>query len=104
MNQFYADRFGNEVSVPVAVPNGVVNRANGLDASTRHQLAIVTLPDGTRVELDQYPATTGPRTIVAGHLPPGISMVSFRVSAPGSGQAATCVTGAGGELIELIEV
>jgi len=100
MTGFYAARFEVPVSPPVAVPIGVLNRAHGLAPDSRHALALVTLPEGTRVELDQYPATAGPRPVRAGALPAGISMVSFRVA----GDLATeCLTGAAGELIELVE-
>jgi hypothetical protein len=100
MAAFYAERFGVPVSAPVAVPIGVINRANGLDADTRHGLALVTLPGGTRVELDQYPpGVTGPRAVVPGHLPPGMSFVSFQAA---DETAVGCVLGAAGELIEVL--
>ncbi len=96
MAAFYRDRFGADVSAPVQVPIGVINRAHGLPAGTRHGLALVTLPGGTRVELDQYPAAASARAVRSGHLPPGVSMVSFAAADGG------CVTGAAGELIELV--
>jgi hypothetical protein len=107
----YRARFGAEVSAPVSVPVGVINRAHGLAAGTRHGLALVTLPGGTRVELDQYPATATPRLVRPGHLPPGVSLVSFGAAgafgercdmAPFGGCGVGCVIGAAGELIELV--
>jgi len=98
MRDFYAARFASAVSAPVQVPVGVINRANVLPADTRHALSLVTLPEGTRIELDQYPPIAGARPVRAGHLPPGMSMVSFRVA--GLAQSL-CLSGAGGELIEL---
>ncbi len=112
---FYGSRFPNEVSNPVEIPIGVINRANGLSADTRHKLALVTLPGGTRIELDQYPPCTGPRETVPGHLPPGMAMVSFLVDRlpegtgnlieagllPVTGGRRACMVGAAGELIEL---
>jgi hypothetical protein len=95
---FYHALFVNEISKPVAIPIGVINTANGLPADTRHRLSIVTLPDGTRIELDQYPPGTGPRATRPGHLPPGMAIVSFRTGARGKGQF---IRGAAGELIEL---
>jgi hypothetical protein len=95
---FYRGRFANEVSQPVAIPIGVISTANGLPADTRHKLSIVTLPDGTRIELDQYPPGIGPRLTRPGHLPPGMAIVSFRTNSRGEGR---CIRGAAGELIEL---
>ena len=93
---FYGANFANEVSAPVAIPIGVISTANGLPPHTGHKLAIVTLPDGTRIELDQYPPSTGPRPTHPGHLPPGMAIVSFRTG--GDGQF---LHGAAGEIIEL---
>jgi hypothetical protein len=98
LRAFYGAHFVNEVSEPVAIPIGVISTANGLPPDTRHKLALVTLPDGTRIELDQYPPCTGPRPTQPGHLPPGMAIVSFR--AP-PGQDARFLHGAAGELIEL---
>jgi len=93
--EFHGTRFGNAVSAPVSVPIGVLNRANRLPADRRHGLALVTLPDGTRVELDHYPETTRPRPCLAGHLPPGMSMVSFQAA---TGEATQ--VGPAGEYVE----
>jgi hypothetical protein len=62
-------------------------------------LALVTLPDGTRLELDQYPASATVRAVRPGHLPPGMSVVSFDAAA---GQKVACFSGAAGELIEVV--
>jgi hypothetical protein len=97
MQDFYRGRFSNAVSPPVHVPVGVINRANGLPAGTRHAVSLVTLPGGTRIELDQYPPAAGPRPVRDGHLPPGMSIVSFRVA-----EAAQRVLGAGGEMFEFL--
>ena len=98
LSRFYAAHFANEISDPVAIPIGVISTANNLPAGTCHKLAIVTLPDGTRIELDQYPSNTGPRPTVAGHLPPGMAIVSFRVD---HRPEVNVIRGAGGEMIEL---
>ncbi len=101
LSAFYAGRFGNEISDPVRVPIGVINAANKLPADTRHALAIMKLQHGTRVELDGYPPGTAPRTIVPGHLPPGMAIVSFReVSQSG----VSCIRGAAGEILELCPI
>lgn len=100
MQDFLASGFDNEISATVEVPVGVINRANALPAETRHKLSLVTLPGGCRIEFDQYPPITGTRPTRAGHLPPGMSVVSFRVDRL---RGAMCVKGAAGELIELKE-
>jgi catechol 2,3-dioxygenase-like lactoylglutathione lyase family enzyme len=105
LSAFYGKHFTNEMSDPVAVPIGVINAANHLPADTRHKLGLLRLPDGTRIELDQYPRGTGPRATVPGHLPPGMAMVSFRVERlPEAFAGATCARGAAGELIEFCPV
>ncbi len=102
MREFHAGIFDNEISASVEVPVGVINRANALPAETRHALSLITLPGGCRIELDQYPAVAAPRPTRAGHLPPGMSIVSFRVDRlPDSGGDILCLTGAAGEWMEL---
>jgi hypothetical protein len=103
LTQFYRAHFASEVSEPVEIPIGVISAANGLPADTRYKLGLVTLPAGTRIELDQYPPNTGPRPIVAGHLPPGMAIVSFRTEGrTASLPEGNCIRGAGGEIIELV--
>jgi hypothetical protein len=96
MARFYREHFSNDVSDPVAIPIGVISDANNLPAGTLHQLGLVTLPGGTRIEIDQYPNVTTPRPCQPGHLPPGMCMVSFQVDT-----ASGYLVGAAGELIEL---
>ncbi len=108
MARFYRAHFSNDVSEPVAIPIGVISDANALPAGTLHTLGLVTLPGGTRIEIDQYPDVTTPRLSRPGHLPPGMCIVSFHVDdlpdaawvAPPRSDAA-CLAGAAGELIEL---
>jgi catechol 2,3-dioxygenase-like lactoylglutathione lyase family enzyme len=99
---FYRTRFPNDVMDPVKIPIGVINQANGLPADHTHALGLVTLPGGTRIELDQYPPCTGPRAVVPGRLPPGMAAVAFRVDSLPDGAARACLRGAAGELIELL--
>jgi hypothetical protein len=100
MQEFHTSRFDNDMSAPVSVPVGVINRANELPADTRHLLSLVTLPGGCRIELDEYPPAAGPRPVRAGHLAPGMSIVSFRADRLPDG-FDVCITGAAGELMEL---
>jgi len=107
---FYAQKFGNPVTPPVAIPIGVISRANALPLDTLYSLALTELPGGTRIELDQYPPVATARPVVPGHLPPGMCMVSFDADAQGStsdiapfnNRTTVCMSGAAGELIELV--
>ncbi len=119
MTAFFATHFSNAMSAPVQVPIGVINRALSLPPETRHGLALLDLPDGTRVELDHYPPGAMPRPRRPGHLPPGMAMVSFRVQRlpqaamlappacaglpPFAAARSACLKGGAGELIELFE-
>ncbi len=107
---FYAQKFGNLVTPPVAIPIGVISKANALPLDTLYSLALAELPGGTRIELDQYPPVATARAVVPGHLPPGMCMVSFNSDAQGTeadiapfaGRSTVCMAGAAGELIELV--
>jgi hypothetical protein len=110
LRHFYAQEFGNPVTPPVAIPIGVISKANALPLDTLYTLALAELPGGTRIELDQYPPVATPRTVQPGHLPPGMCIVSFDAEMPGTtsdiapfaGYATVCMAGAAGELIELV--
>ncbi len=107
---FYVQRFGNPVTPPVAIPIGVISKANALPLDTLYSLALTELPGGTRIELDQYPPVATPRAVTPGHLPPGMCIVSFDGDTSGAesditpfiGHSTICVRGAAGELIELV--
>jgi hypothetical protein len=92
-----------------------------LPPDTTHLLSTVTLGDGSKIELDQYPPSTGPRLVAPGHLPPGMAIVTFEhgrfdgvplnpiggihdaVLPPYREHRSMTIRGAAGELIELIE-
>ena len=111
-------QFGNAFDPPVATPVTVISKAHGLPPDTLHRHGLVRLPAGTRIELDEYPATARARGCRAGRLPPGMAMVSFssrsfgnqvplagppaRAELPGSTAMSACLRGAVGELIEII--
>jgi hypothetical protein len=118
MVAFIGEHFSNGVTEPVPVPVGIINRAHNLPADTRHKLALVTLREGTRIELDEYPACATVRTVRPGHLPPGMAIVSFRTEklplagliappapcciTPFENHVSACMPGAAGELFELV--
>jgi catechol 2,3-dioxygenase-like lactoylglutathione lyase family enzyme len=109
--------FANAVDPPVATPVRVISRAHGLPASTLHRHGLVRLPEGTLIELDQYPASTRRRECALGKLPPGMAVVTFAVESlagqsfiaapvdcelPGIEGLSACLRGATGELIEIV--
>lgn len=110
-------QFSNALEAPVATPVAVISRAHALPPQTLHRHGLVRLPEGTLVELDEYPGSARARRVTAGKLPPGMAMVSFAVQSLGPrepvGPAApstlprvtgvsACLRGATGELIELL--
>jgi len=112
------DFYNGEFDVPKAAPiesrvTGLA-KAFGMDIETRFPIAALAIRDQNMVEVDELPEQAGPRPSKDGLLPPGIAMVSFRSNAaapatainasglPYNGNAASCVSGAADELIELI--
>jgi hypothetical protein len=110
LRAFYAQKFGNPVTPPVAIPIGVISKANALPVDTLYSLALAELPGGTRIELDQYPPVAVSRAVTPDHLPPGMCMVSFDAETTGTlsdiapfiDRSTVCMVGAAGELIELV--
>jgi hypothetical protein len=97
---------------------GVLNRARGLAADTRHPVATLQLAGANLIEIDEVPGLPGP----AAGLPPGIASVAFAApsqavpanadgclgkgvddDAPYAGHTAHSFRGAAGEHFELIE-
>ena len=122
MNDFYSKTFGRAASPPFNSPINTLSLQNGLPADTRYDLSVVQLGGGTKIELDDMPPGAGPRPRPPGGLPHGMAMVSFdcrdldrfsgkmpvqprpsRLAGPFQGRRTGVVTGAAGELIELIE-
>jgi hypothetical protein len=106
--QFYHDTFGNTPSPIRQLPS--------------LQLAVVTLSDGAKIEIDHYGAKAKSRQRPDGGLPPGVALVTFdctRFDAlkdkfihpagrnelqPFKGKAAATMRGPAGELLELLKV
>jgi hypothetical protein len=121
MAAFYRDTFGNATSAPFTTPIHSLSAQNGMPPDTPYELAVTTLGGGTKLELDQYPATALPRPRPPGGLPVGMAIVSFdcagfgrfvdRMAAaphasqigPFKGRRVGILTGAASEWIELIE-
>lgn len=92
---FYTRRFA--VPAPARMESRVkaMSAVFGLPPDHRYAIAALPLRDRCYIEADQMPAEGAAPKAPAGHLPPGIAIVSFRSAAPG-----TCIRGPAGELIE----
>jgi hypothetical protein len=111
----------NESGAARPVHIGVLSDANRMPPETTHPLSTVTLGEGSKIELDQYPPFAGPRPTPKGGLPPGMAIVTFEhgrfdgvpltpiggihpsVLPPYPDHRSMTMAGAAGELIELIE-
>jgi len=114
MIDFYHDTFAVPKAAPIESRVTGLAKAFGMDIETRFPIAALAIRDENMIEVDELPEQAGPRPNQDGLLPPGIAMVSFLSSAtapagavkaeglPYGGRAASCSTGAAGELIELI--
>jgi hypothetical protein len=120
MAAFYRDTFGNVSTTPFNTPIHSLSTQNDLPPDTRYNLAVTQLGGGTKLELDEYPASAKPRPRPPGGLPVGMAIVSFDCPAidrfttrmiaaphaaeigPFMGRRVGVMAGAAGELIELI--
>jgi hypothetical protein len=114
MRAFYAEHLKLPVSPPMGVRVSVLSNAYGLEAERLHDLSVVRLPASCLIELDQYPSEAWPRPCRAGELPPGIAAVALNAASlgdfegvaipdqPYNGRRVGLVTGAAGEIIELV--
>jgi catechol 2,3-dioxygenase-like lactoylglutathione lyase family enzyme len=117
LKHFYAEQFGVPDSPNLDVVVSVMSDALGLPSDTLHAICALPLGGKCFIEADQCPPTATERPRVPGHLPPGTAMLSFEVPATSlprtalrhsersplmGGAASAVLTGAGGELLELI--
>ena len=122
MQDFYCSILGLKQTEPMAFINPIMAHICGVQAATVFPTAIVPIP-GRRflIELDQLPASATLRRRRPGHLPPGMSMVTFLTpdldavdvpwqtppvqlaGAPYNGRRTAIITGPSGEWLELIE-
>ena len=119
---WYADRIGLTRGADYTLPYSMINNAFGLPADTQTTITMVQHERMPIVEVDDYPNETRVRPRHTGMLPPGNALVSLAVRdleacdvdwiAPPvvregplyEGRRAATTLGAGGELLELIEV
>jgi len=106
--KFFKDEFGNDASPIRDLP--------------KIKLSVVKLDDGSKIEIDQFPAGAKPPVRPPGGLPVGVALVTFDCTSfdrhkahfiaapvkadlePRSGRRAATMVGPAGELIELIDV
>ena len=118
---FHRDVLGFAEGETWSIPYSVINASFGLPADTITAMTMTQTGRMPASEIDQYPAAAVPRPVTPGELPPGNAMVSFiiasldAIAAPFlappvrrqgplyAGRRTAVVTGAAGELIELIE-
>ena len=122
VRNWYCDTFKMKRNAINGNPVDIIQHAQALPPDHPFPLTVVSLAEhGNLIEMDGYPANTGPRPQHHGQLPPGVAMTSFGVksieafklnwlSTPSAikgvgyeGRRAACVVGPAGELIELIE-
>ncbi|MDJ0643291.1 MAG: hypothetical protein QNJ15_10760 [Erythrobacter sp.] len=119
---WYRDRIGLTRGTDYTLPYSMINNAFGLPADKQTTITMVQHERMPIVEVDDYPAAATERPRHEGMLPPGNALVSLAVGdldacnvdwiAPPTsrsgalyeGRRSATATGAGGELVELVEV
>ncbi len=122
MHDFYGGTLGHRIMDRMPFINTILAHGCGVPYSTVFPTSIARIPGRSfLVEMDQYPPGVQPRRRRDGHLPPGMSMVSFRVQdldaipvpfraapsvadgIPYAGRRTAVIEGCAGEWLELIE-
>lgn len=119
---WYAERLGLARGVDYTFPYSMINNAFGQPPETQTTITMVTHGRMPIVEVDDYPAAATARPRHPGMLPPGNALVSLavrdldacraewiappaaRAGALYEGRRAATAIGAGGELVECVEV
>ena len=119
---WYVERLGLHRGADYTLPYSMINDAFGLPPETQTTITMVSHARMPIVEVDDYPAAAAPRARHAGMLPPGNALVTLAVRdfdacsaawiAPPAvregalyeGRRAATAIGAGGELVECVEV
>ncbi len=119
---WYGEKLGLERGADYTLPYSMINKAFGLPAETQTTITMIKHQRMPIVEIDDYPASAAPRPRYAGMLPPGNALVTLAVrdldacaaewlappaacdGALYAGRRAATAIGAGGELIECVEV
>ncbi|MEE4200253.1 hypothetical protein [Erythrobacter sp.] len=119
---WYGERLGLERGADYTLPYSMINQAFGLPPETQTTITMVKHGRMPIVEVDDYPAAATRRPGHRDMLPPGNALVTLAVRdldrcsadwiAPPAaregalyeGRRAACAIGAGGELVECVEV
>lgn len=119
---WYRDRLGLTRGSDYTLPYSMINDAFGLPSETQTTITMVSHGRMPIVEIDDYPAAATPRARHEGMLPPGNALVTLavesldrctadwitsptvRAGALYEGRRAATAIGAGGELVECVEV
>jgi hypothetical protein len=116
---FYGEQLKLRVDPPSDFKISMISKANNLPLDTTYLLSIAHAAPGYLIELDEMPASVGPRATTEGHLPPGIAIVGFNSDGieamvdwvsgpvvmqefPYNGRKVALISGAIGELVEVI--
>ncbi|WP_298308707.1 VOC family protein [uncultured Erythrobacter sp.] len=120
--EWYRDKVGLTRGADYTLPYSMINNAFGLPADTQTMITMVQHERMPIVEVDDYPAQTTQRLRHSGCLPPGNALVTLAVrdldacdvdwiNPPTArdgplyqGRRSATTIGAGGELLELVEV
>jgi catechol 2,3-dioxygenase-like lactoylglutathione lyase family enzyme len=122
VRNWYCDTFKMKRNPINGNPVDIIQHAQALPPDHPFPLTVALMAEhGNLIEIDGYPAGTGPRPRNHGQLPPGVAMTSFGVKSldtfklnwlsqpaklSGLGyesKRAACAVGPAGEIIELIE-
>lgn len=115
IQRFYRRRHQVPEAPVIEAKISVLSQALGLPQSTLHPIAALPLAGQSLIEVDAYPTGTSKRRRRRGCLPPAMAVVSFATdrlppgvpqgqfaAPPYEGRPGALITGAAGELIELI--
>ncbi|MBT8421522.1 MAG: hypothetical protein HKN56_04595 [Gammaproteobacteria bacterium] len=121
LSDYYEQTLGLGLSDPLQLPVPFMAAAQCVPADHLYSLRVAILSPEFLFELDEYPATTTPRPVKPGHLPPGTAMVgvtttdldaldvSWRATPavieafPYNGRRVGVTQGPAGEWLEIIE-
>jgi catechol 2,3-dioxygenase-like lactoylglutathione lyase family enzyme len=119
---WYCERLGLERGADYTLPYSMINNAFGLPPDTQTTITMIKHQRMPIVEVDDYPAAACARALHEGMLPPGNALVSLAVrdlddcsaewlappvrrdGALYEGRRTATAVGAGGELVECVEV
>lgn len=122
MHEFYGGALGLRIMDRMPFINTILAHGCAVSPSTIFPTSIARIPGRSfLLEMDEYPGTVQPRSRRAGHLPTGMSMVTFLVpdlaaltlpvrhppqsiqGLPYRGRRVTVIEGPAGEWLELLE-